>query len=135
MGNITLKKELTALVHKLRHSVISPEASLLSAQSAKEDFVNHDGRTIRRKRILLLTPRCAVASCTMCPLPNEAIDPKSRLIAPENIIQQFENAFSDDKLDDYDWLTVYNNGNFFADQEINEKITKNLIKFLMSLLY
>ena len=113
-----LRSRLTALARATRISTIPKDAKVTEPQSERNDTVYFEGRMVSRKRIVLLTPRCSSATCTMCPLPNEGLDPKYRGITAENIIAQIENSFASPGSNDCEVITLYNNGNFFSDNEI-----------------
>jgi hypothetical protein len=113
-----LRKELSLEARRIRLSSIPETADLNLPQSAEDDTVFLDGRNQTRKRILLLSPACTVATCTMCPLPNEAIYGNRKVPTAENLIHQFDSAFDTSDATEPEVITVYNNGNFFVDQEI-----------------
>lgn len=114
-----LRTRMTLLARGIRRSTISDQADLTEPQSQGGDTVVMEGKTLRRKRIVLLARGCSVATCTMCPLPNEALDPKRCSITPQQVIQQFEASFVNDDINNYDVITIYNNGNFFVDIELD----------------
>ncbi len=122
----SLRHRLTTLARGIRHSAIPNDACLTEPQSKGSDTVVMEGKTLKRKRIVLLAPGCSVATCTMCPLPNEALDPKRCSITPEQIIAQFESAFVDDDINTYDVITIFNNGNFFVDAEMNPIVRQHI---------
>jgi radical SAM enzyme (TIGR01210 family) len=103
-------------------SIIPNNVDLAIPQSIKSDQIFFNNKILRRKRIVLLAPACIAATCTMCPLPNEALDIEKRPITPRDLIKQFENSFKNDSIDNYDIITIYNNGNFFADYEIPPQV-------------
>lgn len=123
-----LRRRLTQLSRSLRRSTISLSADLTMPQSVGDDRVFFEQSILCRKRIVLLAPRCVTATCTMCPLPNEAIDPKRQTITSDNLIRQFEASFKEDAIDNYQIITVYNNGNFFSDQEISPEVRQHIYK-------
>lgn len=115
---LKLRRDLTKLARGIRVSTIPDDADLSAPQSARDDEVLFGDRMVKRRRIVLLTPRCLAATCLMCPLPNEALDDKRRPITPEQIVAQFENSMTDAMEADFELLTIYTNGNFFADNEV-----------------
>lgn len=121
-----LRKRMTELVRSIRKSTITPDTNLSVPISDMDDEIILNNQTLKRKRIVLLTSGCTVASCTMCPLPNEAIDPNLRCIKETNIIEQFDGSFRVKKIDDYDVVTIYTNGNFFVDQEVSPKARQHI---------
>ncbi|KKQ90077.1 MAG: Radical SAM domain protein [Candidatus Curtissbacteria bacterium GW2011_GWC2_38_9] len=126
---VDLRVKLTNLARNIRRTTIPDDVELIYPQSSRDDTVFFKGSVLKRKRIVLLAPACVTATCTMCPLPNEALDRKTRPISPEQIIQQFESSFEGERsLDDYELITVYNNGNFFADLELDRAVRKHIYK-------
>lgn len=113
-----MKKKMTMFVRGIRRNAISKSVKNNFPQSVKYDFVLFGGRIRQRKRIVLLPPACSVATCTMCPLPNEAADKNARKICAKDIIRQIDAAFENEQLKDYEIVTVYSNSNFFADQDM-----------------
>ncbi len=65
----------------------------------------------------------------MCPLPNEALS-HSAQISSQQIIQQFDSAFYQDRTQEFEVLTLYNNGNFFADAEIPPEAREHIFQSL-----
>jgi radical SAM enzyme (TIGR01210 family) len=134
-----LRRQLTILAQSMRQSTIPNNTSLLDPQSKKNDYLLFGNKIYRRKRIVFLTFGCSVGSCTMCPLPNEALAARRRHITPKDIISQFENSFKGDNINNYNLVTVYNNGNFFVDKEIfpevrryiYQRIQKSRVSMLM----
>ena len=113
-----MRRDLTKLARGIRVSTIPEDASLTTPQSARDDQVLLGDKMVKRRRIVLLTPMCSAATCLMCPLPNEALDSKRRPIMPEEISAQFDSVMKDADDADFDLLTLYTNGNFFADAEV-----------------
>ncbi len=135
-----LRKHMTTLVRSLRRSILTLDTNFSKPLSNLSDEILVEGKKLRRKRIVLLTSGCTVASCTMCPLPNEAVDAKMGCITPSNLMDQFDHAFSttEDEIDGFDVVTIYTNGNFFVDQEVpplvREYIYEQINKSAVSLL-
>lgn len=87
-----------------------------------DDYIYIDKKQLRRRRALLLTGGCQVKTCTMCSLPYE--DNHSMI----DLLNQVKNII---KLnDDIDFLTLYNNGNFFYDKEITEEDRIKIYQYL-----
>lgn len=129
LTNNQLRFKLTMLARGIRRCTIPDDADLTKPQSERDDTIYFQGRLVKRKRIVLLTPGCTVATCTMCPLPNEALDPARRSITPEQIIEQFDSSFSKED-DDYEIITIYHNGNFFVEKEIPTKVRQHIYNFV-----
>lgn len=82
--------------------------------SFKSDVILFDGAQRTRKRIILLTNGCTIGTCTMCPFPSES----SVGVTSQNLINQFDKAFENDDISNYEIVTIFNNGNMFKDSEI-----------------
>lgn len=123
-----LRTRLTLLARSMRGSVIPDDADLSRPQSARNDTVLFGDRTVARKRIVLLAHGCSVATCTMCPLPNEALDPRRREITPADVIRQYDSAFAGDTGESAkpEIITVYTNGNWFVDAEIPAAVRQHI---------
>src|SRR5437016_9724404 len=76
------------------------------------------GRTYKRKKIILAARGCTAATCTMCPIPNEAYYGLNLDFTPEDFLRQFHSAFATEPIDSYQLISVYNSGNWFANREI-----------------
>ena len=123
-----MRRDLTKLARGIRVSTIPEDANLSAPQSARDDQVLLGDKMVRRRRIVLLTPMCSAATCLMCPLPNEALDSKRRPITPEEISAQFDSVMEDGQDADFELLTLYTNGNFFADAEVPPVSRKHMYK-------
>lgn len=92
-----------------------------------EPFSNNidtiSGNRIRR-RIVLKTRGCSVPTCTMCPLPDESV-PVNTELSKWNLVNQIKMALTSDDIEE-DVLTIYTNGNFFAEKEITGEIRREL---------
>lgn len=113
-----LRKRLTQLVASLRSGSCLECQRPDEPQSVKHDEIFFNGQTRKRKRIVLLAKGCSVASCTMCPLPNEALGREEK-ITSMNLIKQIRSAFEYEKEYSYEIVTVYGNNNFFSDLDIS----------------
>ena len=129
LTNNQIRYKLTMLARGIRRCTIPEDADLTKPQSERDDTAFYNGHFVKRKRIVLLTPGCTVATCTMCPLPNEALDPSRRSITPEQIIEQFDSSFSKEDADD-DIITIYNNGNFFVEREIPAPVREHIYDYV-----
>lgn len=116
------------LAKSLRVSVIPPDADLEKPQGVRDDTVLFEGKSLHRRRIVLLTPKCTSASCLMCPLPNEALD--NRTITPEQIIKQYDSCFGQPNDHEIETISLYTNGNFFADNEIPEVVKEHIYRHI-----
>jgi archaeosine synthase beta-subunit len=76
------------------------------------------GRIYKRKKIILAARGCTAATCTMCPIPNEAYYGLNLNFTPDDFLRQFHSAFETAPVDSYQLISVYNSGNWFANKEI-----------------
>lgn len=107
---------LTVLARNIRINTLDENLPLIEPQSQKDDVVFFEGRNLKRKRIVLLSKGCSVATCTMCPLPNESLNGERNLTL-EDLEKQIDSTFNPD--DKPEMLTIYTNGNFFSDLEMS----------------
>lgn len=84
------------------------------------------GRTYKRKKIILAARGCTAATCTMCPIPNEAYYGLNLTITPDDFLQQFYSAFESESIDSYQLISVYNSGNWFANREIPPVVRREI---------
>lgn len=127
-----LRTKLMRLAKSLRVCVIPDDADLEKPQSWRDDQVLRGNKMIKRRRIVLLTPKCSSASCLMCPLPNEALDSSTRPITPQQIIKQFDSCFEGIIDPGIEMVTIYTNGNFFADIEVPPEVREHIYKYVGS---
>jgi archaeosine synthase beta-subunit len=117
-------QDITQLRRRLSRITLSIRRSHLDVGAVDKPFFMNDydfyegGRIYRRKKIILAAPGCTAATCTMCPIPNEAFYGLRLKLTAENFVQQFYAAFSADPIDSYQLISVYNSGNWFANREI-----------------
>jgi archaeosine synthase beta-subunit len=116
--NRHLAEQLGSLARAVRKTTIAPTVDYRLPQLAEEDDFFFEGRLLRRKRVLLLSRGCTLGTCTMCPLPNEAILAPLRPPTAEELISQFDAAFTQTPLDEFEVINVYTNGNFFSEKEL-----------------
>lgn len=123
--HLPLRRALSRITLGLRHSRIidTPVNQPLSVS----DFAYTDqGVVRRRKKIVLTAPGCTAATCTMCPIPNEAMYGLRRSFNHDDYVQQFDSAFTDGGIDSYEAVSVYNSGNWFANKEIPSHVRKTI---------
>ncbi len=124
MLNQSAYQNTTRLRQRLSRITLSIRRSQLDMGVVDKPFSVNDydfyegGRIYRRKKIILAAPGCTAATCTMCPIPNEAFYGLRLKLTAEDFLQQFNAAFSSDPLDSYQLISVYNSGNWFASKEI-----------------
>jgi radical SAM enzyme (TIGR01210 family) len=112
-----LRQRLSKIALGIRRSRL--DAGLLDRPFSTIDYEFYEGgRIYKRKKIILAAPGCTAATCTMCPIPNEAFYGLRLNFTPEDFIRQFYAAFEDEPIDSYQLISVYNSGNWFANREI-----------------
>lgn len=122
-----LRRQLSLMARDSRTSIIPKDSPLNLPQSEQEDEILFEGKVIKRKRIVLLTNGCSVATCTMCPLPSEALE-LGRKISDKDIVSQFDFSFRQSPISGFDMITVYTNGNWFVDSEISPNARSQIYK-------
>lgn len=115
MTSITLQHQLIRRVHRLRDNRFS-YLSLDVPQSVSFDEVPGVHGLQRRCRVVLTAHGCQVATCTMCPLPDEAV-PSTTPVTTDNWLRQLKHALPDGVHADI--FTLFHNGNFFSDREVS----------------
>lgn len=120
-----LRQKLTFIVKKLRKNNFLKNVKFNKPQSVKHDEVFFRDKVRMRKRIVLSTSGCSIASCTMCPLPNEALG-RDKKVTPNDLIEQIKRAFKNKDNYNYEIVTVYSNNNFFSDQDMFPEVRRFL---------
>ncbi len=116
MNETAIKRLLLAKVFALRKNEFT-YSSLDQPQSVQDGTIQTpDGPRLRR-RVVLTAHGCSVATCTMCPLPDEAVDAKVSVTLDHWMAQL--GAALDDCPADLHTLTLFHNGNWFADREVS----------------
>jgi radical SAM enzyme (TIGR01210 family) len=118
-------------VRRLRRAMTQWSMSLrVPSEDERPDvprFVSYDtirlptGETVGRKKVILMSGGCSVPTCTMCPFTNENNYGRGRV--GHDLLGQVREALS--RTDDepgYELMSLYNDGSFFAPQEIPEDI-------------
>jgi radical SAM enzyme (TIGR01210 family) len=110
-----LRRSLTELAARLRTSGTEkpPVPRFLSYDMLR----GSDGRTVGRKKVIVMSGGCSVPTCTMCPFTNENNFGLPR--DPASLLEQVDHALdrrSDEP--DYEVLALYNDGSFFAPTEV-----------------
>ena len=113
----TLRQRLSKLALNIRRSRL--EGGSLDKPFSTIDYEFYEGgKTYKRKKIILAAAGCTAATCTMCPIPNEAFYGLRLNFTPEDFIHQFYSSFEDEPIDAYQLISVYNSGNWFANREM-----------------
>ncbi|MEU0383207.1 hypothetical protein [Streptomyces chartreusis] len=113
---LRLRRSLSALSMRLRRTPQEQRAD--EPRFVSYDMLRErDGSTVRRKKVIVMSGGCSVPTCTMCPFTNEnnyglETDPRSLLEQVASVLRR-----TDDE-PDYDVLSLYNDGSFFAPREV-----------------
>lgn len=121
-----IKRLLHSRVAHLRRNTFSYE-SLDRPQAIQTDMIVTPEGPVQRRRIILTAHGCSVATCSMCPLPDEAV-PASVAVTLDNWLTQIRAGISPDE--DIHTLTLFHNGNFFADREVPPAWRKEILSFV-----
>jgi archaeosine synthase beta-subunit len=119
------RTQLGRIARSMRTSALPMIQDNSVPQSIEDDFYILDATPLKRRRVLLKTRGCSTPTCTMCPLPNEALL-EQNLPSSAELIQQVRVALAD--LGGSQMLTLYNNGNFFADKEISPEARQGIYR-------
>ncbi len=114
MDSTLIKRLLLARVFSLRRNDFRYE-SLYKPQSVQDDVIQTENGSQNRRRIVLTANGCSVATCSMCPLPDEAV-PNSVEVNAIHWMAQIQGALS--PRDEVHTLTLFHNGNWFCDREV-----------------
>jgi radical SAM enzyme (TIGR01210 family) len=125
MNSSNLKSHLTRLVRNLRKNEYDYGDSVDVPQSTLEDVIVDGKGALKRRRVVLTAHGCCVSTCTMCPLPDESV-PDDVEVTEQNLKNQIDGAFVN--AEGLDVLTLYHNGNFFADKEISEDLRRYIYR-------
>lgn len=126
--NSYLKKELSHISQKIRHSRFNSKISL-DQPFLSSDYEYTTGEQIfKRKKIILTALGCSVGTCTMCPIPNESLIGMHRKVTVHNIINQFESSLPYPSINEYEMISIYNSGNWFSDIEIPPRARQKIYK-------
>ena len=125
MNSSELKSAVTRLVRTLRKNDYDYGDNLSAPQSVLEDVIVDGNGALKRRRVVLTAHGCCVSTCTMCPLPDESV-PNSVKVTEQNIKDQIDGAFKN--TEGLDILTLYHNGNFFAEKELSEDLRKYIYR-------
>jgi len=112
-----LRRRLSQIALSLRRST-NPAFSTEVPRLIESDSFYLNGSLAKRKRIILRSGGCHLPTCTMCPFTNETLFKTGIHPTVEDYKTQFEVAFADDSVGEYDLVCVYNDGNFFAEREL-----------------
>ena len=86
-----------------------------------EPLRQSDGRVVNRKKVILMSGGCSVPTCTMCPFTNE--NNYGHGLKSPNLLEQTVGVLARTPHEpDYDVLTLYNDGSFFAPREISPEV-------------
>lgn len=121
-------KELKILSLNSRKNVEFQEKSAHQPDTTLDDIVFLKGKRLKRKRISLNYKSCKIKTCSMCPFPN---DGALNQISDDDVFLQLKNSGLEKT--NYDLLTLYHNGNFFADNEINPVLRRKIYQYIHSI--
>lgn len=82
----------------------------------------------KRIRIILQGNGCSVPLCTMCPMPNEGLNPKHTQIEAIDYIEQIDHAFSSNP--HCEMVCIYNDGSFFSPKELPESARRQIYQIV-----
>src|SRR5690349_11637138 len=100
-----LRRSLTRLTVQLRSKRDS--VSLSVPRFCDVDEYRFEGQVYKRVRIILRSNGCCQPTCTMCPLPNEALS-RTTTVSSEDYIQQVRHSLA--MAPNCDMVCLYNDG-------------------------
>lgn len=124
----TILKELKKKSLLSRKGIVEQNKDINIADTVVNDTVIVSGKVLKRKRVSLNYKSCKVKVCSMCPFPNDGI---STSIDDKYVFEQLNSSGC--KKEKYDMLTLYHNGNFFADNEISPALRNKIYSYISNL--
>ena len=94
----------------------------------ESDYYKINDCIYKRLRIILAGNGCSVPMCTMCPFPNESINPSYIKFTADHYIDQISRTL--EKYPSHDVVSIYNDGSFFADNELQEEARIKIYKLI-----
>lgn len=88
------------------------------------------GEVSRRIRIILRGNGCSKPTCTMCPLPNEGLNPKGGRINADRYVEQVETALTSHP--GCEMVCIYNDGSFFSERELQREARRAIYRLIGS---
>jgi archaeosine synthase beta-subunit len=125
-GNRHLQLELTRQTVRIRTH--REGASLAVPRVVEVDEYRFGYGVYKRIRIMLRSNGCCKPTCTMCPLPNEALDPKKSVVLAEDYVAQVRSALLANP--DCEMVCLYNDGSFFAERELQTEARRAIYDLL-----
>lgn len=115
-----LRRSITDLSLRLR--AVAPSEKPAEPRFVAFDALRiPDGRVAGRKKVILMSGGCSVPTCTMCPFTNE--NNYGRGHTPSDFVEQVRKALARDAGEpDYEILSLYNDGSFFAPREVPREV-------------
>jgi radical SAM enzyme (TIGR01210 family) len=105
----------------LRNDVLARRTNVVgrspySPRFSEADTYKLKATVYKRLRIILRSNGCSHPTCTMCPLPNEAIRLSSYRVSAKNYVEQIRSTIESN--DPCEMLCIYNDGSFFSSHEL-----------------
>jgi archaeosine synthase beta-subunit len=128
-------------VQELRQSIGGLSLRLRTARSqerpAEPRFVDYDsirsadGRLVGRKKVIIMSGGCSVPTCTMCPFTNENNYGIVAKTSPEALFDQVRRTLMRPRSEpEYEVLSLYNDGSFFAPREIPRDVQVEIARLV-----
>lgn len=126
--NNRLQIDLTRLTVRIRthRNSVSP----MIPRFVEVDEYRFGNQVYNRIRIILRSNGCCKPTCTMCPLPNEALDPKRSVVLAEDYVEQVRSALL--AYPGCEMVCLYNDGSFFADRELQIEARQGIYQLLVA---
>lgn len=88
-----------------------------------------DGSQVGRKKVILMSDGCSVPTCTMCPFTNE--NNYGRGHSAGDLLARVQDMLSRSAEEpDYEVLSLYNDGSFFAPREIPREVQADIARLV-----
>jgi radical SAM enzyme (TIGR01210 family) len=127
-GIAQLRRQITALSLRLRTTAQEDKPSQPRYVSF-DRLLLADGRTVGRKKVIVMSGGCSVPTCTMCPFTNE--NNYGRPTSPEALLDQVRGVLERTKDEpEYEVLSLYNDGSLFAPREVPREVQVEIARLV-----
>jgi archaeosine synthase beta-subunit len=92
------------------------------------DEYRFEKQIYKRVRIILRSNGCCKPTCTMCPLPNEALSRITSTVRSEDYLQQVRQSLA--AAPNCEMVCLYNDGSFFSNQELPTQAREGIYRLL-----
>jgi len=124
--DLVVRSRLASMV--LRRRTARSDGRATAPRFIGTDVYRLGDAVLGRLRVILQSNGCTRPTCTMCPLPNVALDYAKHRVSAEDYVKQASEALR--------WsaghgiVSIYNDGSFFADQELPAEARREIYRLV-----